>query len=155
MNKIIIKTAAVISSAVLLAGTASAGEIYKYVDENGNITYGDRPTGSPTEQRMNIVSRSTNPTQVQASVDATLELEERLEQAREKREEKKAEEAEAATAEAQRAAKCAENQNRLRTYNESRRLYREDASGERVYLDDNEREDAKQHVRGLIDEFCT
>lgn len=154
MNKVI-KTALVISSAVLLAGTASAGEIYKYVDENGNVTYGDRPTGSPAEQRMNVVTRATNPAEVQASVDATLELEERLEKSREARQEKKAAAEEKRKAAEQRQAKCSENRVRLEKYNESRRLYREDANGERVYLDDKERQKAMQHTRELISEFCS
>ncbi len=153
MNRLI-KIAVLISSALVFAGPVSAGEIYKYVDENGNITYGDRPSGSPTEERMNVVTRATDPDQVQASVDATLELEERLEQSREARAEKKAAREEARQVAEQRAQKCTENRDKLARYDESLRLYRQDANGERKYLDDAEREKAKQHVQGLIKEFC-
>jgi len=55
---------------------------------------------------------------------------------------------------ADRAAKCQQNRARLQSYNESRRLYREDENGERVYLDGPEREEAEQKVRELIAEYC-
>ena len=38
---------------------------------------------------------------------------------------------------------------------ESRRLYREDATGERVYLDDAARSDARKQAEELIQENCS
>lgn len=153
MDKIIRKTV-LIGSVALLAGVASASDIYKHVDDDGNVSYGDRPTGAPAEQRVNIVSRATSPAAVQASVDQTLELEERSEQRRDEREARKAKEEEKAREAADRASKCSDYRQKLNRYSESRRLYRVDANGERVFLDDSEREKETQHMRGLVDEFC-
>ena len=51
---------------VSASGIAFANDIYKWTDEDGNIHYGDRPTGDATEERMAISSSSTNPSKVQA-----------------------------------------------------------------------------------------
>ncbi len=154
MDKIIRKTV-LIGSMALLAGAASASDIYKHVDADGNISYGDRPSGAPAEQRVNVVSRATTSAQVQASVDRTLALEEQSELRREEREAKKAAQREQAQAAADRASKCSDYRQKMLRYSESRRLYRVDENGERVFLDDSEREKETQHMQGLINEFCS
>jgi hypothetical protein len=37
----------------------------------------------------------------------------------------------------------------------SRRLYREDENGERVYLDPEETQAARDRVEGQVEEFCS
>ena len=147
-------TATLVTGALLCVASAGAGEIYKYTDADGNVHYGDRPTGDPGEQRLAIVSRSTDPGAVQARVDARQARDAARQEARAARDEEEQAKEEARSAAADRAAKCQENRSRLQTYTESRRLYREDDSGERVYLDDDAREEAMQQVRDLIDEYC-
>ena len=51
---------------VSTSGIAFANDIYKWTDEDGNVHYGDRPTGDATEERMAISSSSTDPSKVQA-----------------------------------------------------------------------------------------
>ena len=53
-----------------------------------------------------------------------------------------------------RKAKCAEYRARLQTYMQSQRLYREDASGERVYLDDNQMLEARNKAQDQIQQYC-
>lgn len=69
-----------------------------------------------------------------------------------------AEEAKAAEAKANEAAqnqkKCESYRARLKTFVESRRLYRQDENGERVYLDEQQTQDARQRVEELIAEHC-
>ena len=43
---------------------------------------------------------------------------------------------------------------RLQTYAQSRRLYREDAAGERVYLDEKATQDARASVEKQVKEYC-
>lgn len=147
-------TATLVTGALLYAAPATAGEIYKYTDADGNVHYGDRPTGNPTEERLAIVSRSTDPAAVQARIEARQARDATRDERRAAREEEAQAETEARSAAADRAAKCQENRSRLQTYTESRRLYREDENGERVYLDDDGREEAMQQVRDRIDEYC-
>lgn len=147
-------TATLVTGALLCAASATAGEIYKYTDADGNVHYGDRPTGNPTEERLAIVSRGTDPAAVQARIEARQARDATRQEARSAREEEAAAQADARSAAADRAAKCQENRSRLQTYTESRRLYREDENGERVYLDDDAREEAMRQVRDRIDEYC-
>ena len=147
-------TATLVTGVLLCAAAAVSGEIYKYTDADGNVHYGDRPTGDPTEERLAIVSRSTDPAAVQARIEARQARDATRQEARTAREHEAQTEAEEQTAAAERAAKCQENRTRLQTYTESRRLYREDENGERDYLDDDAREEAMQQVRDLIDEYC-
>ena len=150
--------AALLAAAALAASAvvpiAGAGEIYKWTDAEGNVHYGDRPSGDAGEERLAIVSQRTDSARVQAGIDARLERQAARAEARQNREDEDAERAEEEQQAADRAAACEENRNRLNTYNESARLYREDENGERVYLDDSEREAAKQRVQELINEYC-
>jgi hypothetical protein len=154
MNKLS-KTLLVVSGILMLAASANAAEIYRWTDADGNVHFGDRPASGVDVERMNLVSRATDPGRVQASIDARLERESELDESRQARLEKKAE-AEKGRMEAEKRARtCQENRSRLRSYNESRRLYREDENGERVYLDDTQRKEAEDKVRDLIDEYCS
>jgi len=134
---------------------AMANEIYKWVDEQGNVHYEDRPSGAATEQRLAVNSRRTESSAVQERIDSRLE-------AKAVRQDKKAAAAEEKAAAAAEEAKAVEKQKRcdtyrarLETYIQSRRLYREDKDGERVYLDDDQRLDAQQQVEDQIAENCT
>ena len=152
-KRVLIKTV-LVGGAMLLGCSALASDIYRFVDRDGNVHYGDRPSGNPTEQRLAIVSRSTNPAAVRSSIEARLERDALREEARQARASDNAMAAEARQDAAQQTALCEENRTRLETYNESRRLYREDENGERVYLDDAQRAEAEQKVRDLIKEHC-
>ena len=63
--------------------------------------------------------------------------------------------AEKAAAAAERTKACERARARLETYLQSRRLYRTDENGERVYLDDTERQEARQKAEEQITEFCS
>ncbi len=143
------------ASAVVTAAPAIAGEIYKYVDENGNVNFVDRPTGQSGEERLQLTyARTTN-----AAVSAQIERREQYTEAREKaREEqltqREAEEQLRAEAE-QRAAKCQEHRARLESYLQARRLYREGEAGERQYLNDAEILEARRQVEEQIAKTCS
>lgn len=141
--------------ALTLASGAMANEIYKWTDENGDVHYGDRPTGVATEQRLAMTYSRTSSGSVQKRVQA-------LENANTAREEARAEAAavekqaasEAADA-AERERKCERSRSNLETYLQSPRLYRNDANGERVYLDDEQRQEARRKAEERIAEFCS
>ena len=98
-------TATLVTGALLCAASATAGEIYKYTDADGNVHYGDRPTGNPTEERLAIVSRGTDPAAVQARIEARQARDATRQEARSAREEEAAAQADARSAAADRAAK--------------------------------------------------
>lgn len=138
----------------LISGSAFAGEIYKWTDADGNVHYGDRPTTTAPVERVAISSRSTDTAAVTARRQAHDELQV-------SRAEKKAERAEADKAaadakaeEENRAQQCEMYRARMQSFLQAPRLYREDESGERVYLDDEQILAARAKVQDKIQETC-
>lgn len=127
--------------ATLSVGSATGGEIYRYVDDDGNVHYVDRPTGAPDEQRLSIASEPTDAAAVQARVAARRSAADN--------------DAEAEAARAEQEEKCRDYRDRLERYVTSRRLYRENEAGERVYLDEAQRREARAKVEELIAKNCT
>jgi hypothetical protein len=145
----------VATAAVLCAGTAIAGDIYRYTDDDGNVVYVDRPTDAPGGERVNIVSRSTDNAAIQARAKARTEANTTTaEERRQARlDEQKAREAEE-SAQQERDDRCQIARNRMETLVTSRRLFREDSSGERVYLDETQIQEARDRVQAQIEESC-
>jgi hypothetical protein len=136
------------------AVAVSAGEIYKWTDADGNVHFGDRPSGAATEVHLAINSSPTDPERVRATVQARND-------ARNERNERKAAAAEAEPTaeelraqEAERKQKCSTYKERLQKFVTSRRLYREDENGERVYLDEEETLAARAQVQEQVLEYC-
>ena len=144
----------VLAGATLTSG-ALAGEIYKHVDEDGNVQYGDRPTGASGEERMAVVYTGTS----SSSLDSQSKRREAYMAEREERRTAQQEQAEAdaqaAVEQEQRAAKCQESRSRLESYLQANRLYRQDESGERVYLDEAQIQEARQKAEDRIKEYCS
>jgi len=137
---------------VALAGAATASEIYKWTDDDGNVHYTDTPPDQPAE-RLNIVSKSTDNAYVQSQVQARID-----------RQQSAAEEAAKAPAgptqeelraeKNERAEKCDMYRQRLTRFLQAHRLYREDENGERVYLDDADRQATRERTEGQVKEYC-
>ena len=143
------------ASAVATGTPALAGEIYKFVDEDGSVHFVDRPTGQSGEERMQITyARTSN-----AAVEGQIKSREHYMEAREKAREEELSQREAEETlrvEArQRAAECQEHRARLESYLQARRMYRENDAGEREYLDDSEILKARQQVEEKIAETCS
>jgi len=139
---------------LLASMAASASNIYKYTDENGTVHYVDRPTGAPTEERVAIVTRPTDRGAVQSRIESRLNRQLDADEARQARDEERKSEADQRAEAAQRAKRCEEYRSRLESYVQARRLYREDENGERVYLDDSQRNEARQKLEELVAETC-
>lgn len=153
MNK---RTLIALTALALGASTMAAGsEIYRWTDDDGNVHYEDRPTGAASEERLDISYRRTDNNAVRQQVQARLDAEATREEARSAAAAQEQEQAEQAAAEEARQKKCESYRARLETYLQSRRLYRTDDSGERVYLDEQETDDARRKVEELIAENCT
>ena len=143
----------------VLAMTVSTGsiadEIYKWTDEQGNVHYEDRPTGSGSEEIVSLTYRRTNASALQQRVQTHLDSEATRQEARTAAaEEAKLAEAAAAEAAAMQK-KCESYRARLQTLIQSRRVYRQDDNGERVYLDEQARQTARQGVEEQIAENCS
>jgi hypothetical protein len=140
--------------AVSVGGMAFASDIYKSTDEQGNVHYGDRPTGDPSEERLDISSRPTDASRVQAQVQASYDARAAAKEAA------ASEPAGPSSKELQaqaleRQEKCASYKARLQKFVTSRRLYREDENGERVYLDEDETQAAHERVENQVAKYCS
>ena len=142
-------------SAAALTTSAFAGEIYKYVDEEGNVHYLDRPTGESGEERMNITYSGTSSAAISAQVKRRQDYMEALDEARSEKASQREAEAQARAEMEARAAKCEQNRARLETYLQSRRLYRENEAGEREYLDEEQMQEARRTAEEAIQETCS
>ena len=137
-----------------LSSGVFADDIYKWTDEDGNIHYEDRPSGEPSEERLQFSYNRTNSSAVGQRVQARRDMDNAR---RETREEAAAEDRTAAenrAAAEERVAKCESYRASLKSMLESRRIYREDEAGERQYLDETARAEARSKAEELIKETC-
>jgi len=140
------------AAALAFSGAALSGEIYKWTDEDGNVHYEDRPSGHEVE--LVAFTRSTDSSSVRASIDARRANEAARADKRSKRDEDAQAAAEAQLAADQRVEKCQESRTRMETYLTSRRLYKTDEAGERVYLDESQVMDARSKAQDDIQKYC-
>lgn len=140
-------------AALLASGIAVAGEIYKWTAEDGSTHYEDRPTGNAGLERVDIVSRNTDNSIVQARLDADRKTRDAARQVASEappemtREELRAEQE-------KRQQQCQTYRDRLEAFLRSQRLYKEDSAGERQYLSEDEVMAARSRVEGQIVEYC-
>lgn len=154
-NKSIVYAMLVAGLAMAASTTTVAGDIYKWTDADGNVHFGDRPSGVASEERLAINSRSTNPDRVRSIVQARNDARAARNEAgaAKRADEPTPEELRAAAQE--RADKCDTYKERLQKFLTSRRLYREDESGERVYLDEEETLAARAQVQEQVVAYCS
>lgn len=140
-------------AALMVSGLAVAAEIYKWTDEDGNVHYEDRPVGETDMEHLDIRSRNTDNTVVQARLDADSKARAASRQVASEappemtREEVRAEQQ-------ARQEKCMQYRAQLESFLRSQRLYKEDDAGEREYLSEEEIMAARSRVEDQIQEYC-
>ncbi len=131
--------------AVSAAGMAFASDIYKWTDEHGNVHYGDRPSAEASEEPLAVSSGLTDPSKDQAGDEEKAAASEPAEPTSE----------ELRAQALEREEKCATYKARLQKFVQSRRLYKEDENGERVYLDKDETLAARERVQKKVEKYCS
>jgi hypothetical protein len=145
----------IIAALAIVTGSAAfAGDIYRWVDAEGNVQYGDRPDNNANAERLAIESRPTDPAQVQQTIQARLDRQQMAAEAaasgpQPPTKEELREEAE------ERRQQCDMYTERLQRYIQFRHLYREDENGERTYLDEAQMQAEQDLMQDRIHEFCT
>ncbi len=134
--------------ALLSCGLAEA-EVYKWVDENGRVHYGDRPRGDTAEE-LDVRSAPTTPAP-DRSPDRARRM---LQIFEEDRQRKKQQAAERQRVEAERAQSCAYARARLKRYVSARYLYDTDAQGHERSLSSEQRSEAEAKARQAVDHWC-
>ena len=129
-------------------------EVYKWIDEQGRVHYGDKPPEQGArEMQVDPGTGSGGPIPSDAQRrDKTQRLlrafdeERRLKQQREQRQEAEA---------AERRQRCARARDRLRRYTHAGGLYEIDDQGNRRFLDDSRRRQAEERARRDVEKWCS
>lgn len=134
----------------LLSFGACAGEIYKWVDDNGNVHYGDRPQ-SNSAQTVKVRPHSFG----EENAQGRRRLQRRLLEAFEQERAQKREAQEQAKQEREkRDRQCQLAQTDLLNYQRGGVFYEVDADGNRIYLSDTEVANRIAQLRDAVDQIC-
>ena len=144
--------AALLALALTVPAAGLASDIYKWVDEDGVVHFGDRPAEDAQVETVQVASEPTDPAEVRARVEARRSA--RAETAGDAAATQDLTEKEIEAQERERAEKCTQFKERLQKFLTSRRLYREDENGERVYLNEEETLAARADVQEKVLEYC-
>jgi hypothetical protein len=132
---------------ISMAASAWSMEIYRSIDEHGNIIYSDRPQGANAEPILIAAPRPVSrPDQAPAATAPSHSVPPELEPLT-------AEIDRDPTAE-ERASACRTARERLELYVTARRLYRTLPDGEREYLDSREIDQARAAAAADVQTWC-
>ena len=140
--------------AIAISTGVFADEIYKWTDEDGFVHYEDRPSGKVSEEQLKLSFNRTNSAALQVRVESDGEAEAVRREARAEAEEDKRSAEEAQVAAEQKQAECDVHRAKLIEMRSSRRVYRQDEAGERVYLDEAQRAESLSATENYIKETC-
>jgi hypothetical protein len=130
------------------------GEIYKWIDENGNVHYEDRPIGAGNVERVaEVRSRNTDTVAVAARVEGQRKARAAAQQVDSEAPGDMSKEDLRAERQA-RHEQCQSYRNKLQAFLTAPRMYEQDAAGERSYLDEDEIMAARSKVEEKIQEYC-
>ena len=133
------------------AGIAGAQNLYKWVDENGKITYSDQPPiGKVKSQETLKIMAPSNPGAAKQMYDSDSQLKKRQEDAVKKQADTaKKEELESAKRES-----CTRARGEMRALRDNVPMVKMTESGERVVLDQNAREESAKRLETFVEENC-
>ena len=139
---------------ILITPVAAHAGVYKWVDENGKVHYGDQPKASQPTVEMNIDDTTPAPSYSDDDLSRE-EKRERLLQAMEEDRLDKQEKRDKQKAENEKnRQKCNRYRDRMRHYQRANALYKLDKDGNRVYMSDSERASATKSLRTKINKYC-
>jgi hypothetical protein len=137
------------------ASLASAAGVYKWVDEQGRVHYGERPPVRTQAQEMQIKEAPLEDLPVEDDGAARSDTTQRLLRAFEdEREQKKAQQQKRRDEQEKRQRNCALARDRLRRYQSASSLYNLDKQGERRFLSDAERTAYEQSAQQDVARWC-
>ena len=138
-------------SLLFALSTPPHAEVYKWVDEHGNVHYGDRPGNARSEQ----IQIKTAPAPPDPDAAEHREKSQKLlNELSEEQAEKKQADAKQEQEEAQRKANCELAKKNLDTYEHAATLYVKDKNGERHNLTDDEYKKAMESSRDAVKKWC-
>lgn len=137
------------------AALASASGVYKWVDEQGRVHYGEKPPERVQAQEMQLKTAPMDDTSVADDDTARGDQTQRLLRAYdEERALKKEQQQKSREEQAKRERNCALARDRLRRYEAAGSLYNLDKDGSRRTLSDAERAASERRAREDVERWC-
>ncbi len=140
-----------IAITALLLITPAHAEIYKWVDDQGKVHYGDKPVADSKQVEV----------KEEASKGQKISAEERRERRQrlldafaEDREKKKEQKAKQAKKQAKINRQCVLARDHLKNYRKAGSLYKLDKDGNRIILSSEERRLTTERLQAQIDKYC-
>jgi hypothetical protein len=137
-------------AAALAFATSASAEIYKWVDKDGKVQYSDTPPTATQSKQLNINAGPPSPAAQTTFVERDKENQKRA--AEQKDASKKDEDAGKLAAQKEEA--CRQATAAFKGLDMQVPIWRTDASGERSYLSDEQREADKVRAQKAMDENC-
>lgn len=130
-------------------------DVYKYTDKDGTVKYTDKPELLPAELLAKIKSQRTDNAVLADRVAADLKARDDAAKTqpdadKAAAEKKKAEQLKAAD----KADRCTQARGRYESITTTGRVYTLDSKGERVYMDDNQLDQARKTAKEQMDTWC-
>lgn len=139
----------------LAATAATAADVYRSVDAQGNVSYSDRPQNDDAERVAVVAPRAASqPARPQAAAAPQPSMPASEPAATEPAATESAPQPTRAEQAAERARNCEVARERATRYAESRRLYRNTPEGEREYLSDAEIDEARARAAADVETWC-
>jgi len=132
---------------MLLPILAVAGEVYKWVDEEGNVHFGDRPQSNVKSETVKIDKHTPDPNYR----DRMQSMKQNMESRREASIEKKAEQKKLSE---KNASRCQDAKRRLYPLKQKIRVFNYDDAGERKYMDDSDRASRIKALEAIVKKAC-
>ena len=149
-----IRAAILSACAILCIGSVAQADVFKYVDEKGNVQYTDRPEKLPA-QRLNIQSQRTDVVELDLRSGEEAKAAADADKARQQADKARANNAkdEKASTEGKAEACNKARQEYLARMNATR-LYEDLPNGERRYLSDKEYDATRASAKQAMDALC-
>jgi hypothetical protein len=135
-------------ASVLTCAVAQAGDVYKYVDEKGNTLYTDRPM--PGAVRVSSTARSYAAQQTASNQQLAASNQRIAQQQNDARLAANV----AKDLKASQAERCKKARDEYNLSIQSRRIYREDKDGNRVYMSDAEISQQRLDAARVVEAIC-
>lgn len=136
----------------LFAAPLAMAGTYRWVDENGQTHFGDRPPANAKSDELNLDPPPADPDN--AARDRHQRMQDFLEQSEQERAERNERESRQQAVAAERQARCEALRGRLKYLKSVSRIYRVNNNGERVYVDEEENERLRREFRTRVQEEC-
>jgi type IV secretory pathway VirB10-like protein len=143
--------AAACIAAVMISRPGLAAGVYRWVDEQGGVHYGDRP---PSEKESTHIDIEPAPTPAPEDSERRAKSQRLLEALESERNRDKQKAAQAKEEKARRDRNCQRARRQAALYQRANAMFRRGPDGERIYLSDEEREQALAQTRSLVDHWC-